>query len=202
MYKYEVVFLMDYDKMDKEILIEMLRKKDRMIKMLYLEKERLNYFARIDEMTGVLNRRAGLELLEGELNLLKIYYTNLVVGFVDVDELKRVNDTFGHKEGDKLLISVAKILKESIKNIGFVIRMGGDEFLAVFPRTTIKEVKEVQNRICTRVEEVNKNIENYDISLSYGFYEYSPQMSVNELIQKADEEMYKEKIMKKDENSI
>jgi diguanylate cyclase (GGDEF)-like protein len=187
----------NYENMEKETLVKILRQKDDMLKRLYLEKEKLNYYASTDVMTEVLNRRSGLELLGKEFDLSKINGKNLVVCFVDVDRLKMINDAFGHGEGDKVLISVAKILREIIRKTDFVIRMGGDEFLVVFPATTMKEVNKAWYRVCRMVEEVNLNNNNYNLSLSYGFYEYSKEiqkeMSINDLIQKADAEMYKKK---------
>jgi diguanylate cyclase (GGDEF)-like protein len=187
----------NYENIEKEILVKILRQKDDMLKRLYLEKEKLTYYASTDVMTEVLNRRSGLELLGKEFDLSKINGENLVICFVDVDKLKMINDAFGHEEGDKVLISVAKILREIIRKTDFVIRMGGDEFLVVFPKTTMKEVNKAWYRVCRMVEEVNTNNNNYNLSLSYGFYEYSKEiqkeMSINDLIQKADAEMYKKK---------
>jgi len=184
--------------MEKETLVKILRQKDDMLKRLYLEKEKLNYYASTDVMTQVLNRRSGLELLGKEFDLSKINGKNLVVCFVDVDRLKKINDAFGHEEGDKVLISVAKILREIIRKTDFVIRMGGDEFLVVFPQITMKEVNKAWYRVCRMIEEVNINNDNYNLSLSYGFYEYSKEiqkeMSINDLIKKADAEMYKRKL--------
>lgn len=192
---------MDYENIDKETLIKILRQKDSILKTLNLEKEKLSYYASTDAMTGVLNRRSGLELLGKELNLSKTSNKNLVVCFVDVDRLKMINDTFGHEEGDKSLIRIAKILRESIRKTDFVIRMGGDEFLVVFPKTTMKEINIVWYRICKRVDEINKTSINYKLSLSYGFYEYSKEVeneiSINDLIKKADTEMYKRKTKKR-----
>ena len=189
---------MNYENMEKETLVKILRQKDDMLKRLYLEKEKLNYYARTDVMTEVLNRRSGLELLGKEFDLSKINGKNLVVCFVDVDRLKMINDAFGHEEGDKVLISVAKILREIIRKTDFVIRMGGDEFLVVFPQITMKEVNKAWYRVCRMIEEVNINNDNYNLSLSYGFYEYSKEiqkeMSINDLIKKADAEMYKRKL--------
>ena len=189
---------MNYENMEKETLVKILRQKDDMLKRLYLEKEKLNYYASTDVMTQVLNRRSGLELLGKEFDLSKINGKNLVVCFVDVDRLKKINDAFGHEEGDKVLISVAKILREIIRKTDFVIRMGGDEFLVVFPQITMKEVNKAWYRVCRMIEEVNINNDNYNLSLSYGFYEYSKEiqkeMSINDLIKKADAEMYKRKL--------
>ena len=193
---------MNYENMEKETLVEILRHKDDMLKSLYLEQEKLNYYASTDVMTEVLNRRSGLELLGKEFDLSKINGENLIVCFVDVDRLKKINDAFGHEEGDKVLISVAKILREIIRKTDFVIRMGGDEFLVVFPQITMKEVNKAWYRVCRMIEEVNINNDNYNLSLSYGFYEYSKEiaekMSINDLIKKADTEMYKNKLEKKD----
>lgn len=195
---------MNYKDMDKETLIKILSQKDDMLKRVCLEKEKLNYYASTDVMTGALNRRAGLELLGKEVNNSKINGKNMVVCFVDVDRLKLINDTFGHGEGDKVLISVSKILRESITKTDFVIRMGGDEFLVVFPETTMKEVNKAWYKICRRVEVSNTRSDNYNLSLSYGFYEYSQDMkntmSINELIGKADAEMYKNKTKNKMKN--
>lgn len=144
--------------MNKEKLIQILMEKDKILRELRLKNKKLNYLASIDAMTRVLNRKSGLELLERELKFSKINNTNIVVCFVDVDKLKYINDAFGHEEGDKLLINTALILKESIRKTDFVIRMGGDEFLVVFPQTTMKEANKVWYRILKRVEESNENI--------------------------------------------
>ncbi|MFL0167265.1 GGDEF domain-containing protein [Candidatus Clostridium helianthi] len=193
---------MKYENTDKETLIKILIQKDNILKKLYLEKEKLSYYANTDVMTGVLNRRAGLEVLSDEFYSSKSNGKNIVVCFVDVDRLKIVNDTFGHEEGDNLLINVTNILKESIRKTDFIIRMGGDEFLIVFPKTTMKEVNNIWHKICKKVDGFNENNTTYNLSLSYGFYEYKQEikkkMSINDLIKEADAEMYKNKL-KKDE---
>ena len=135
---------MNYEDLDKETLIKVIMQKDDMLNRLRLEKEKLNYYANIDTMTGVFNRRAGMELLSREFELSKANNRNIVICFADMDRLKMINDMFGHEEGDKALVNVAEILKDSIKKTDFVIRMGGDEFLIVSPETTMKEVNEIK----------------------------------------------------------
>lgn len=183
--------------MSKEKLIEILIQKDNMLEKLRAENEELNYWANIDAMTGVLNKKSGLEVLEREFELSNNSMDNLVICFIDVDGLKIVNDTFGHKEGDKLLINITKILKESIRKTDFVIRMGGDEFLVVFPQMTIKEVNNVLERVLVLLDEINNANEKYNLSISYGFYQYEretkKELTINELIKRADAEMYKMK---------
>lgn len=192
---------MNYDNMNREKLIEMLIHKEDMLQKLLLENKNLNHFASIDAMTGALNKKSGLELLEREFKLSNSNDKNMVICFVDVDGLKIINDTFGHEEGDKLLISTSKLLKESIRKTDFVIRMGGDEFLVIFPKATMKEVRIVWERVIKLIEEINKNNKKYNLSLSYGFYEYSKKtekkLTSNEIIKMADKEMYKIKRRKK-----
>ncbi|MCI1996728.1 GGDEF domain-containing protein [Clostridium luticellarii] len=194
---------MDYEDMDRETLIRILREKDTVLEKLYMEREKLNYYASTDVMTGVLNRRSGLKMLNRELILSRIGNKNLVVCFVDVDGLKIVNDNFGHQEGDKLLINTAKILKDSIRKTDFVIRMGGDEFLVIFPGAAMEEVHKIWHRIEEKLKEYNENNENYNFSLSCGFCECRKGMqcgmSVEDLIKNADFEMYKKKLQKKKE---
>lgn len=188
---------MNYNNMSKKKLIEILIQKDNMLEKLRAENEELNYWANIDAMTGVLNKKSGLEVLEREFELSNNSRDNLVICFIDVDGLKIVNDTFGHKEGDKLLINITKILKESIRKTDFVIRMGGDEFLVVFPQMTIKEVNNVLERVLVLLDEINNANEKYNLSISYGFYQYEretkKELTINELIKRADAEMYKMK---------
>lgn len=188
---------MNYNNMSKEKLIEILIQKDNMLEKLRAENEELNYWANIDAMTGVLNKKSGLEVLEREFELSNNSRDNLVICFIDVDGLKIVNDNFGHKEGDKLLINITKILKESIRKTDFVIRMGGDEFLVVFPQMTIKEVNNVLERVLVLLDEINNANEKYNLSISYGFYQYEretkKELTINELIKRADAEMYKMK---------
>ncbi|WP_052112968.1 GGDEF domain-containing protein [Clostridium novyi] len=192
---------MNYENMDKKQLIEILRDRESILKKLYLEKEKLKYYASTDGMTGVLNRRVGLKLLNKEFSLSKSSNESIVVCFADVDKLKIINDKFGHKEGDRVLKFVAQTLKENIRKDDFVIRMGGDEFLIVFPRTTKRDIYYILNRIYKKIKEFNLKEYKYNLSLSYGFSEYklneAKDLTLNEVIHKADKKMYKRKLKNK-----
>lgn len=192
---------MGYENLNKGTLINILTEKDEMLKKIYLEREKLSYFANTDPMTGVLNRRSGFEIINRKINSSKNNDKNIIVCFVDIDKLKMINDTFGHAEGDKIILSSVKILKKSIRKTDFIIRIGGDEFLLVFPKTTMKEVNSIWYKICGEVEALNNINNKYNLSLSYGFYEYSwemkNKMSIDDIIKKADSEMYKNKNKKR-----
>lgn len=191
---------MDYNNLNKEELVKIINEKDNDLKKLIEEKEELKYYASTDVMTGLLNRRSGLELLDREFKSVKDIKGSMVVCVIDVDNLKIINDTFGHSEGDKVLISTAEIIKGRIRDDDFVVRMGGDEFLAVFPRTSFIEFNKLWNEICIQVDNFNKRNNMYKLSLSYGMYEYESRgidaLTINDLIVKADKEMYKNKYKK------
>ncbi|WZL72387.1 GGDEF domain-containing protein [Clostridiaceae bacterium 35-E11] len=187
---------MNYQHFSKQELIKVLKQKDETIKTLNKEINKLKYYASIDGMTKTFNRRAGMEILEEKMRMTKIYKQPLSICFIDIDQFKKINDTFGHAFGDKLLIDISRILKYNIRKVDIVFRIGGDEFIIIFPNTTRKQAVKVWNRICEKISEINKyGLYQYDISLSCGFSEYdsNSEISVEDLVKNADREMYKKK---------
>jgi diguanylate cyclase (GGDEF)-like protein len=92
---------------------------------------RLEAEAALDDLTGALRRGVGLRLLQGEIDRVRRSGGNLVVAFVDCDDLKQVNDTEGHAAGDRLLQLVASTLRRRLRSYDLVVRYGGDEFICV-----------------------------------------------------------------------
>ena len=183
---------MNYNDFDKEKLIEMIKSKDNEIQKLNEEREKLKYYASTDVMTGLLNRRAGLELLNNEFQLTKELKGNLVVCFIDVDNLKIINDTFGHNEGDKLLISATEIIKCNIRKYDFVIRMGGDEFLVFINNISATNIiLKKCNYLLNKIESIKVDGINYPISLSIGVA-IAPKdgSNFNDLYRNADKALY------------
>jgi diguanylate cyclase (GGDEF)-like protein len=90
---------------------------------------RLESEAALDDLTGALRRGVGLRLLQAEIDRVRRAQSELVVAFVDVDGLKRVNDERGHAAGDQLLRQVADTLRRRLRSYDLVIRYGGDEFV-------------------------------------------------------------------------
>jgi diguanylate cyclase (GGDEF)-like protein len=95
-----------------------------------------------DELTHVRRRGAGLEQLQREMDRARRASESLVVGFIDVDGLKRVNDAEGHGAGDALLIAVADSLRRSLRSYDLIMRFGGDEFVCVLPKVEISTARE------------------------------------------------------------
>lgn len=155
--------------------------------------EKLAYY---DQLTGVANRAlfdkyAGEYLSRAERN-----GSMLGLMFVDVNEFKQINDTYGHNTGDKVMTRVAGMLTESMRKDDIVCRYGGDEFLVLMP--DVPDQFDYQNVIRRIAENKKKNLiqDGYEIilSLSIGVSLYPRDgRTIDELIVKADERMYKEK---------
>ncbi|MFO7818957.1 MAG: diguanylate cyclase [Halanaerobacter sp.] len=166
-------------------------------------KEKLKKHAYYDELTGVYNRQMGLEILEEEKRKLKPGEI-LSVCFIDVNNLKIVNDNYGHKEGDKLIKLAATTIDREIRTSDKLIRLGGDEFLICFPKCDIAFANEIWERIKKKFRLINKKMNKpYQISASHGIAEYKSgeKISVEELITIADEKMYEEKEKMKKEGT-
>lgn len=158
--------------------------------------EKLRVYASIDYMTRTLNRANGMLCLKKQLSLAKRNKWPLTVCFVDIDCLKKVNDKFGHQTGDRIIIIMSRIINESVRESDFVARIGGDEFLIIFPQCRISEAKQIWQRIERRIDDLNKNKQyKWNLSVSHGFAQYteSSPVSIKELLHKADSEMYRQK---------
>jgi len=148
-----------------------------------------------DELTGVYNRRAGIEFLKKYLKIADREEYSLILIFIDINNLKKVNDTMGHKTGDELIKNTSRIIEESIRASDVISRIGGDEFLVVLPNCNLTEKRKVEKRIEKKIKKFNENNQNYEVSISRGASEYQPgsNMQYDELIQIADDRMYKNK---------
>lgn len=158
--------------------------------------EMLNKYATMDEMTGTFNRRSGISLMEKQLQLSRRQNQNFVIFFMDINGLKSVNDTLGHSFGDELITLAVSVIKECLREVDSICRLGGDEFLLIFPMMNLTQADIVLQRIHDRAEMVNRSDQYaYLLSLSFGAAEYSSktELTVDELISIADEKMYKNK---------
>ena len=163
----------------------------------------LNRKATYDSLTGTYNRRMILQILGQNIKLAKRQHTHVSVCFIDVDKLKYINDHLGHKIGDSLLVNVTKIIKENIREVDSLARMGGDEFLIVFPNCAKEKAEEIWQRILEDFKKFNEENKFYSIEVSHGISQFDMIhiKNVDELITEADEKMYKEKNRKREEEN-
>ncbi len=158
--------------------------------------EELRMLATTDSLTGLLNRGSGLLLFGKQLQLSKRNNSRLTICYVDVNGLKTINDTYGHHEGDEALKLVAQFLRQSLRKVDIICRLGGDEFLLVLPQCSMDKNDIVWTRIVDKVKQFNESRKKpYAITLSRGFAEYDPaeEKFIDQLITVADREMYKHK---------
>lgn len=155
--------------------------------------EKLRYFAAIDTLTGCYNRGMGLTFLANEINAIKRNKGYFSICYIDVNGLKNVNDNFGHFEGDELLVLVCRFLKHGIRDNDILCRLGGDEFIILFPNMKEDRVEQIVKNVSLNIEVENKKkLKNYEISFSYGIVQvdYTYTGNIDEIIQRADEKMY------------
>ncbi len=156
--------------------------------------------ATTDTLTGVFNRRMGIAMLEKQLRLMQRLGAPLSICFADIDNLKKVNDRHGHEEGDRLIITVAGAIRDSLRELDSLVRLGGDEFLLILPQCTASQASIVLSRIDVRLADINDTHERpYAVSISCGTAEYHPASgeSADALIARADEAMYADKRRRK-----
>jgi len=151
----------------------------------------------IDELTGLFNRR-GFHLHGGNLyKAAMITGGKVILFFVDIDGLKSINDSYGHKEGDEAILNVANVLKDSFRSDDVVARMGGDEFIMLAAnKFSESDIKDILMRIKTNFEKYNVNAgKAYELSVSIGYSVYLPEVNptLEVLIQEADKRLYKTK---------
>lgn len=155
--------------------------------------ERLAYY---DQLTGVANRAFFIESAEKYLRRSKENHQTLALMFIDVNEFKSINDTYGHSVGDKVMMRVAGMLNESIRDHDIVCRYGGDEFLILLPEIgTYDNYWQIRKRLKERADGrlIQDNIE-IVLSLSIGVSFYPDDgETIEELIKKADQFMYANK---------
>ena len=143
-----------------------------------------------DLNTGLYNRGRCTEILSDNTPLSA--RDGVCVLMLDLNYLKRVNDNFGHAEGDKLILAFANIIHSKLPAGSFVGRFGGDEFLAVLYDTTEEEIEKTISDIRESVEQYNSKKDRIPISFSegYAFSMDMPGKTIHELFKEADEKMY------------
>ncbi|MBF0343473.1 MAG: diguanylate cyclase [Nitrospirae bacterium] len=163
-------------------------------------KEKLHTQSIMDELTNLYNRRGFYTLAAQQIRLAKRYERPMLLFFLDMDSMKAVNDKYGHKEGDRALVAVSHILKETFRDSDIIGRTGGDEFIVLASDMDINDESIIRARLEENISYFNeKNNVPYNLSISMGVinYDSNSPMELDELIAKADGLMYAQKLKKK-----
>ncbi|MGM0370267.1 MAG: GGDEF domain-containing protein, partial [Bacillota bacterium] len=168
-------------------------------------REELEFFAEMDKLTKVYNRRAGYDILNDIKTKADEEMTFFTISFIDINNLKEVNDVYGHKTGDELITNVVEIIKKTIRESDYIFRFGGDEFLLVFNYSQNEEAEKIMERIQEKLRKINQTQNHkYQMSISYGIECYDPNKKIvlDELISRADDKMYQYKQEYKENNNL
>ena len=148
-----------------------------------------------DELTGVFNRRTLSDVLNGHKKRADRYGTTFSVMMLDIDHFKRVNDTHGHQNGDRVLKAFAQTVSAGLRGTDILGRYGGEEFLAVLDQTPIDRVPVAAKRMCALVRQINLDeiANGFRISVSVGCAQYRKSEDWQATIERADQALYRAK---------
>jgi diguanylate cyclase (GGDEF)-like protein len=161
-----------------------------------LNEQELRNEAALDPLTSVFTRKIGDKKFQEMIN--NRATENNCVGFIDLDGLKRINDNFGHTEGDFAIRTVAEILMTTVRETDVVVRYGGDEFLILFKDCMESDARHIISRMYDHLDEMNNSSKKpYAIQFSVGFTFIDKTMDdMAEIINLIDEKMYNDKLEK------
>lgn len=153
-------------------------------------KKRFKTLALKDELTGIANRRAIFAFKSRTIK--KSIFTNNPCSLIaiDIDHFKLVNDNYGHDVGDKVIISIVKYIEKNIRQTDSLGRVGGEEFLAVLPDTSLNFAHEVAQRIRKNIEEASITSHNIKSTVSIGVIEVEHNESAKAASNRADKNLY------------
>jgi diguanylate cyclase (GGDEF)-like protein len=171
--------------------------------LLIMLKTRLKYEeqqARSDGLTGIMNARTFTSVFATFFDLAKRHGQPICLAYIDLDNFKSVNDTYGHSEGDRVLIKLAELFNTKIRSTDFVARLGGDEFAILLPQTDYSGAMSAIGSVHqSALQLIHKN--RWPISLSIGIAVFKkPRLKADEAIRYADSLMYQ--VKKKGKNNI
>ena len=162
---------------------------------LRIQTEQLKIMASTDPLTKLNNRREIQKTLQEVAEASKNGTTNYIIGICDIDDFKKVNDTYGHDMGDVVLENVAKLISDTIPSKASVSRWGGEEFLFVIPDSNIDEGRRYADNIVERIRRkvfTSSGIE-FSITMTIGICLGTNQDTVDNVITTADARLYKGK---------
>lgn len=159
--------------------------------------EEIRALAIIDQLTGLYNRRGFITLAEQQMRNVERSKKGLFLIFADLDNLKKINDTLGHRAGDERLVQLAGILRKTFRKADVIARIGGDEFAVLAEDNMLANPDTIRSRLQRQIDLYNAKAgkDTEVISLSIGIVRYNPEEpeTVDNLMSRADTRMYEHK---------
>jgi len=156
---------------------------------------KLEYLANFDQLTNLNNRRSFTERLNFLLLLNGRKSQKISLAFIDIDNFKTINDNYGHDIGDKVLVKIANIMKNSVRETDLVSRWGGEEFVIALINSDKENSKQILEKIMKKLyddAEINSLVNN-PVTMSIGLTMYKDNENFDLLVNRADDAMYKAK---------
>lgn len=156
---------------------------------------RLKREIRTDSLTKTFNRKAIFDILKHEIERSKRNEESLSICILDIDDFKKINDTYGHISGDTVIKEVADVVVQSVRSIDYVGRWGGEEFIVVMPSTCIDEAITAANRISGNIRnlEIISSDRSIRTTATIGVSALYEADTCESLLEKADKNLYKGK---------
>jgi polar amino acid transport system substrate-binding protein len=161
-------------------------------KIIEKQNKELEVLATTDKLTTIYNRAKLDELLYDEIQRAKRYKHSFGCAIIDIDHFKKTNDTYGHLMGDKVLIEIASLIKTNIRKSDIFGRWGGEEFLLILPETNSEDISDFLNKIRIIITQHNI-LEVGTNTVSIGATAYYPNDTIDSIIKRADDALYKAK---------
>ncbi len=156
------------------------------------EQKELVRQATTDSLTGIYNRsKFNLLLINEAAQANRNAYTFSFL-FIDLDHFKRINDCYGHLEGDRVLVEFTKVISNTLRSSDLFGRWGGEEFVVITPKTDLYSAYLLAEKLRNCIQKYDFGLDQ-SITLSIGISQYDPNRSINELMEAADRAMYKAK---------
>jgi diguanylate cyclase (GGDEF)-like protein len=152
--------------------------------------EHNKHLARVDNLTKSLNRKAYDEKIEELFYSFERYDEPFSIILLDLDNFKNINDTLGHSIGDKVLIDLSFLVKNTLRNTDSFYRTGGEEFVVLLPHTKLKKATQVAEKIRVLIQNDLKAIDNRTITISIGVTQAKEKDSKKTLYSRVDELQY------------
>ena len=154
--------------------------------------EKIQRQATTDGLTGLVNHKTFYEILEKELWRSRRYGGRISLIMVDIDNLKSINDAYGHRAGDKAIRKISKIIKECIRQIDTAARYGGDEFAVILLNTSLDDAIIVAQRMVDAVasSQATWQKEQIPLSISVGLGQYDAETTPEDITSRSDQALY------------
>ncbi len=175
------------------ILKSMVHLSTRLTLELENTKEKFQQLAEHDYLTGLLNRHAGMAILSKEIARGARLKTAFTVALLDLDNFKKINDSYGHNEGDEVLKYLAKSLTENLRQYDSIIRWGGEEFLIIFPSTSAKNVYNILAKVLKQFAQHNFKFvvgKKTNVTFSTGITTWCEHLTAIKLLKIVDDALY------------